>query len=527
MTKVRVWLSHDGYRDPDDNLAQLVGAAQARIEAKSTPDLSIAGVVYGDTTDGGQFHMLHPSAPTPPGLGNDPRFDDVAKNKIAAGNYAFFKAYAAPAIKQMAPGWDVFDTLAGDSNGYREWNYGASNLANLRQATRELIDDILGAMRKGGGANPNEVVVYSAGGGAHVPAEAISYLRGRGHSEASIKEHFAIVQHGRTNFALNLEPQARDITRAYTIAISKQDMDQYQNGMSGPGLGRLVRDGVHLEGDRFGGKMALALDVAQGQRPFENLGPNKTFKATTDGSDSGSHAFAADIGTLLANWGARLRPGDFLPSAAGREHQIQQADGSYRLRVIYDEFDWRDARQLMNGGTAAARLADAEPEAGVRSAALAAPEPDAAPDASPDAAGPAVALGGLDVFAFRLDGSAGAVGAAEGKLGVVGAGDDAEIQRVGDASEKLLVDLGGDAEAIALVLAGLAVRGDAREAARVTAYAEDGSLVDSLLVTENGPTTLGFDAPARYAVLEAADWITDGPAPAGDPDFSLRWIEVV
>ena len=212
-------------------------------------------------------------------------------------------------------------------------------------------------MNKGGGANPNEVVVYSAGGGAHVAAEAIALLRNTGMSQETIKQHFAIVQHGRTNFALNLEAEARDITRVYTLPIAKQDLDTYANGMDGPGLGRLVRDGIFLEGDRFGHKMADALDVAQGLRSFQNLGPNKTFKPTTDGSDAGSHAFAVDEGTLMASWGRRLKPGDYLPNAIGKEHLIAEADGDFRQRVIYDEFDWRDARALMNGGGSAAQAA--------------------------------------------------------------------------------------------------------------------------------------------------------------------------
>ena len=41
--QLRVWLSADGYRDPDDNLALLVGAAQARVTAKSGDSVQVAG----------------------------------------------------------------------------------------------------------------------------------------------------------------------------------------------------------------------------------------------------------------------------------------------------------------------------------------------------------------------------------------------------------------------------------------------------------------------------------------------------
>ena len=223
MTKVRVWLSHDGYRDPDDNLALLVGAAKARTVAKSDADISVAGVVFGDTTDGAQYHMVNPTRNTPGNMDGDARFDDIAKNKVAAGNYAFFKQYAVPALKQLAPGWTVIDTIRGEVE--RSWNYDAKALSGISYAARELVSDIKAAIGKGGGSNPKEVVVYSAGGGAHVPAEAIGYLRNTGVGDAKIKDHFAIVQHGRTNFTLNLEPEARAITRTFTIPIAKHLFD--------------------------------------------------------------------------------------------------------------------------------------------------------------------------------------------------------------------------------------------------------------------------------------------------------------
>ena len=82
--------------------------------ARSNPDVAVAGLIFGDTTDGGQFHMAYPGAATPRNMDGDPRFDDVAANKVAAGNYAFFKKYGAPALNQMAPGWQVIDTVEGE-----------------------------------------------------------------------------------------------------------------------------------------------------------------------------------------------------------------------------------------------------------------------------------------------------------------------------------------------------------------------------------------------------------------------------
>lgn len=542
MTKIRVWLSHDGYRDPDDNLAQLVGAAQARTVAKSTADVAVAGLIFGDATDGGQYHMYYPARPTPARMDGDPRFDDVAKNKVAAGNYAFFQKYGKAAIKQMAPGWQVIDSVQGEVE--RTWNYHPTSINGLSKASRELFTDIRAAINKGGNANTKEVVVYSAGGGAHVAAEAIALLRHQGFGEAVIVKHFAIVQHGRTNFALNLEPEARNITRAYTIPISKQDLDVYTNGMSGPGLGKLARGGTYLDGSGFGDKMALALDVAQGLRPFQNLGANKTFKKTTDGSDAGSHAFAVDKSALLAHWWDRLKPGETLPSATGREHQVEKADGGHRLRVIYDDFTWQDARALMNRSHAAAL--DGAPETSAQTAAqtavqakaVAAPDGDAVAGATlaattataaaaakgTPATGAAIEplrLGDADVFAFRADGTAVAAVAADGKVGVPGLGADNDIERAGDRSEKLLVDLGEATHAVEVRLAGVS----AREAAEISGYAADGTLVETVLVARNGRTTVTFDDEVRYATIEAAAWQGDGPLPEGNPDLSLVWID--
>lgn len=530
MTKVRVWLSHDGYRDPDDNLAILVGAAKAHTVAKSDADVSIAGVVFGDTTDGGQFHMVHPLQKTPGNMDGDPRFDDHAKNKVAAGNYAFFKQYAAPALKQLAPGWDVIDTVKGEVEG--SWNFNASKLSGISYAARELVSDIRAAINKGGGSNPKEVVVYSAGGGAHVPAEAIGFLRNTGVSDAKIKQHFAIIQHGRTNFSLNLEPEARNITRTYTIPIAKQDLDRYANGMDGPGLGQLVRGGVYLQGDRFGNKMALALDVAQGLKAFSNLGSNKTFKATKDGSDAGSHAFAVADTKLLSHWDDRLKAGESLSSQVGHEHQIVKADGGYRLRVMYHAFDWKDARALMNGSRSASSAEDADASAAHTAATVTAAslKIDDGKAAALELGAKAVAglsLGDADVFAFATDGSAVSAVSEDGKIGVAGLGADNTIDRGPAGSEKLLVDLGDASDVVAIVLAGLETKGGAHEAAEITAYAADGSMIATRLVAENGRTELAFAEDVRFATIEAAEWQGDAPLPATHPDLSLVWIEAI
>lgn len=351
MTNVRVWLSHDGYTDPDENLGQLVGAAQARVNALSDSRVKIGGFVFGDSTDGGQFKMLHPLGTVPNKFSDDPRYDQNYKNKWAAGNYAFYEKYGSKAVSELAPGWKQYDLLKADNGGYRSWNFDANNRSELTRASRDLADDIVEAINKGGGANPNAVVVYSAGGGANVPAEAIAYLLNRGTSAAEIQEHFAVVQHGDSNWWNNQEDEAREITRPYTIALSEQDPNSYANGMNGPGLKWMVRNDVWLDGSRFGEDFRKATAVAQGLEPFQGLKANQTLRPTKDGSDAGSHAFASDADALLAAWDERLEQGWNIPTAKNSEHLIK-GNGQTKLRVMYDDFDWQDVRALMNGSSA-------------------------------------------------------------------------------------------------------------------------------------------------------------------------------
>ena len=353
MTSVRLWLSHDGYRDPDDNLGLLVGAAQARTMAKGSDNLRVAGVVFGDTKDGAQFKMLKPQSAIPAALDDgDARYDDGLSNRNAAGNYAFYKEYGSDAIRQLAPGWDRFDLLAEDAGGTRAWNYDPAGRSAISKAARGLVDDIVNAVAKGGGDVPNAVVAYSAGGGAHVPAEAIAYLRNQGYSEATLVRHFAVIQHGDSNWWVNQEPEATAITRPYTIPLSEQDPNVYANGDPAPGLKALVRDGVWLSG------IALRARLRRGDGGRAGPGAVR--------GPAPASAIPHDDGRLRRGK-PRLRRrrrgaarGLGRSAEARREHRHRHRDGAsrryrerHRERVIYDDFDWRDARALMNGpGTA-------------------------------------------------------------------------------------------------------------------------------------------------------------------------------
>lgn len=529
MTKVRVWLSHDGYRDPDDNLAQLVGAAEARQTAKSDGRVSIGAVVFGDTTDGGQYRILHPTGPLPARFAGDPRLSDFAKNKVAAGNYDFYLNYGQKALKSLGPGWEQFDLLKADGSGQHSWNFSGTSLAALTPASRNLVADIKAAIAAGGGnSNPNKVVVYSAGGGAHVPGEALAYLLKHGYSSSEIKGHFAVVQHGRSNFMLNQEGPARDLTRPYTIAISKQDLDTYKNGMDGPGLGRMVRGGEWLDGQKFGFAVAKALAVAQGRAVFQDLGQNATFKSTIDGSDAGSHAFSVDVGSLMHAWGNRMRPGEILPTAKGTEHLIKHG-GDYRLRVIYDEFDWKDAVRLMNGGSkasvAAEAVSDDAPSAAPVAAVKVSDDGGIGVEATEPFAtsGKALSLGGADLFAFDTKGAPAALVTVGGKTGVGALGDANTVDNDGAGSEKIGIDPGGLIDKITLRLAELSTKDGLREKAVLVTYDEDGDVLDHHVIVGNGATTVDVDDATRYAVLSAAD-LSDDAHGTGHSDFALASI---
>ena len=347
MTRIRIWLSADGYRDPDDNLSLLVGAAQARVTAKASSDVSVAGVVFGDTKDGGQFYMANPSGTAPAAFGSDSRYGSVEGNKQAAGNYAFFKKYAAPALKELAPGWESHDLLASDSGGMRAWNFAATQKSQITGAAQSLAQDIIDAINKtGGAATAAELVVYSAGGGANVAAEAVGYLRNQGYSEALLAQHFAVVQHGN-NWVTNYEAAARVLTRNFTVAISNQNLAEYANGADGPNLKQALSG--PLADTAFGNAFDKAIAVATGASHFQNLGSGLTFKSTRDASDFGSHAFAASLERLLAALDDRLSGSEEMRTGDAWAHLIDQG-GSTRLREIFSDFDPAAVAELLATG---------------------------------------------------------------------------------------------------------------------------------------------------------------------------------
>jgi hypothetical protein len=351
MTQVRVWLSHDGYRDPDDNLSMLLGAAEARVSAQSSSSVRVGGIVFGDTKDGGQYYTLNPNGSAPAAFGTDSRYGDVAGNKQAAGNYAFYQEYGKAAMKALGPGWNLYDLLATDNGGKRAWNFDADQRSQITGTARALADDIADAVAQtGGAATPAKLVVYSAGGGANVAAEAIGYLLGQGYAEADLLKSFVVVQHGN-NWVTNYEAEARELTRAFTLAISNQNYASYANGDPGPDLKHALT--AKVTGDTlFAAAFDTALAVATGGQAFQNLPAKATFKATLDASDAGSHAFAVNGGELIAALAGRLSGSEGLQTGYDWAHLID-GGGSTRLREIVSDFDAAAISKLLWGSAGA------------------------------------------------------------------------------------------------------------------------------------------------------------------------------
>jgi hypothetical protein len=526
-TNVVVWLGHDGYRDPDDNVAMLLGSAQVSAVAASSGQVSLGGFVYGDTRDGAQYYMLHPTGQAPLSFGLDPRYLDKLGNTVAAGNYDFYQDYGRAALAEVAPGLARYDLLAQDAGGLRAWNFDATERWQISDAAGALAADIVQAIGR-----PDEVVVYSAGGGANVAAEAIGYLLNEGWNKAVLKEHFAIVQHGTTNWTSFYEPETRALTRDFTIAISDQNEKRYGNGDKGPDLKHALPAGAKA-GDGFGDAFAEALAVATGQKAFAGLDWDATFRATLDASDAGSHAFAADLAALEKAWDRRMDGSDSLPDGDAWAHLIDTGKG-IRERVIYDAFDRQEILKLLAGKKPNPVEPDPDP---VKPG----PKPDPKPDPEkpgPEKPGPVkpgpdpdtpdgvatLKLGGATLHGFAADGKAASVVAEDGRIGVAGGGSTVDVDRVGAASETLLFDFDEAAGGLSLRLTGVSQRDGASEGARLVVHSVGGG-TETFVFSANGRAEVEFDRPASHATLEATDWIggeVDGP----DADVALAGLEL-
>jgi hypothetical protein len=183
-----------------------------------------------------------------------------------------------------------------------------------------------------------------------VAAEAIGYLLGQGYAEADLLKSFVVVQHGN-NWVTNYEAEARELTRAFTLAISNQNYASYANGDPGPDLKHALAGKV--TGDTlFAAAFDTALAVATGGKAFQNLPAKATFRATLDASDAGSHAFAVNAAELIAALAGRLSGSEGLQTGYDWAHLID-GGGSTRLREIVSDFDAAAISKLLWGSAGA------------------------------------------------------------------------------------------------------------------------------------------------------------------------------
>ena len=75
-------------------------------------------------------------------------------------------------------------------------------------------------------------------------------------------------------------------------------------------------------------------------------------------------------------------------------------------------------------------------------------------------------------------------------------------------------------------LSNMANVGGAKEAGLLKTYDTAGDLMETFQLKDGTDFDLSFDAPVRYATLEASDWIDGSKEPAWDADISLVSIDV-
>ena len=160
------------------------------------------------------------------------------------------------------------------------------------------------------------------------------------------------------------------------------------------------------------------------------------------------------------------------------------------------------------------------------------PTPPTAPTPSDDFVAPfdtsaaAFDFGDVELYGFGTDGKAASVGSTGASVGVRDTGSASEIDfRPGSGGETLGFDFGAAAEGATIRLGALGEIGGAKEAGLVRAFDADGDLIETFTLKDGTRFDLNFDAPVRYATLEASDWV-DGRDPGWDPDISLVAIDV-
>ena len=264
---------HDGDPDPDDNGAALAGHMAIKNNIARNPGrVEFLGFVYGDTTEWRQRCMINGGGGSYNG-----------SNGYA--NYRFYQRYTVPALESV--GCDVFyDTTP------QEYDFDADSLNEMTTSGQFLTKAIQNAIDNS--TDSEELrVVYSAGGGVNVPAEAIKYLKNKGYSDQEIKDHFLVVQHSKWNYESASEKTAQNIVRPFYVAIRDQ------NAYTGHGKGVPTEVSADKTSEVFANAWSIAVG---GEKPSPAI---PGFGSIDDISDSGSHSYASNPDVLDENWDIR------------------------------------------------------------------------------------------------------------------------------------------------------------------------------------------------------------------------------
>lgn len=346
--KIRLWIGDDTYRDDDGNPSTTIAAAAARLVEVDSPLVSVGGLVMGDCKRGGQWFLLNPDQPKanmPAAYDDgDDRYANTTQNKMGGGNAWFYHTLLFPALADLFPEWTLCEAYRdGGVDGVHEWNFAPTSSSQILSASLEIANDIIAAIN-----NPlPEIVVYSAGGGANVVAEAVAWIRSStSYTQQQIADHLAVIQHGRNNWFYGYDTvagiDARVITRPFTIAITNQNPAVYDNGWAGPSLDTAFRaidyPLINLAGG-FSVDFENVFKTAVGAIPAVGVPADRTFSSTLDISDSGSHVFALCPGRVAANMAARMNDNETLLQGTENQHLIYNTVTlASRTRVLWHGF---------------------------------------------------------------------------------------------------------------------------------------------------------------------------------------------
>lgn len=343
---IRLWVSDDVYRDDDGNPSTCAALLFTKKAIDEDPRISLGGFVLGDCKVGAQWLLINPdstSGSMPSEFNDgDTRYNQTTQNHQGCGNVWFYDNYYKPAHEDVLPDVPLYFVYEADNVTKSVWSYNFSPVSSsdIHPASLALANDIINAVA----AVEPTIVVYSAGGGANIAAEALAYLQSvLGYNHADLMEHFAVIQHGRNNWTLGYDVRggvdSRNLTRDFTIAVTNQNSDSYENGWRGPKLDTAIEsaDLPNVNVSAISSTLNTALRIALGADTAPSTGnANVNFSSTRDISDAGSHVFGITPPRVFMNMPARMYGNETLTQETTEEHLIYNpTTGTYRTRVLW------------------------------------------------------------------------------------------------------------------------------------------------------------------------------------------------